>query len=77
MALNITHEDIEELKKVFDSRYVKQKDCDNTQNKLQNKLSNDDKRIELLVQQQKINNWLTLAVAGGIITLVIKVFLGG
>ena len=77
MALTITHEDIEELKKVLDARYVKQKDCDNVQAKLHSKLSNDDKRIELLVHQQKINNWLTLAIAGGIISLVIKVFLGG
>jgi len=31
----------------------------------------------VIEQQQKINNWLTFAIAGGIITLVIKVFLGG
>lgn len=70
----ITHEDITELKSVFDDRYVMQGDCDNRQKQLDKKLSNDDKRIELLVQQQKINNWLTLAIAGGIISLVIKVF---
>ena len=73
----VTHEDITELKKVFDERYVLQSDCDSTQQKLYGKLSNDDKRIALLVQQQKINNWLTTAIAGGIIALVIKVFLGG
>lgn len=73
----ITHEDIQELKKVFDDRYVLQSDCDNTQVKINNKLANDDKRIELLIHQQKINNWLTTAIAGGIIALLIKVFLGG
>lgn len=73
----ISHEDITELKKVFDDRYVLQSDCDNTQAKINNKFANDDKRIDLLIHQQKTNNWLTTAIAGGIIALVIKVFLGG
>lgn len=73
----ITHEDITELKKVFDDRYVMIEDCKDTQKQINSKFSNDDKRIELLINQQKINNWLTLAIAGGIISLVIKVFIGG
>ena len=73
----ITHEDIVELKKVFDDRYVLQADCDATQQNMLKKFATDDKRIELLVSQQKINNWLTLGIASGIIALVIKVFLGG
>ena len=75
--MNITHEDITELKRVFDDRYVLQSDCDTTQQKINNKFANDDKRIELLVRQQTINNWLTGAIASGIIALLIKVFLGG
>lgn len=73
----IEHEDIQELKKVFDDRYVLQSDCDEIQRGINNKFSNDDKRIELLVHQQKINNWLTTAIASGIIALLIKVFVGG
>lgn len=73
----ITHEDIQTLKAEFDDRYVMIEDCKDTQNQIGSKFSNDDKRIELLINQQKINNWLTLAVASGIIALVIKVFLGG
>lgn len=73
----INHEDIQELKKVFDDRYVLQSDCDATQQKINNKFANDDKRIELLVRQQTINNWLTGAIASGIIALLIKVFIGG
>ena len=49
----ISHEDITELKKVFDDRYVLQSDCDNTQAKINNKFANDDKRIDLLIHQQK------------------------
>lgn len=73
----VTHEDITELKKVFDDRYVLQSDCNEIQEGVNKKFANDDKRIDLLINQQKINNWLTLAIASGIITLVIKVFLGG
>jgi hypothetical protein len=73
----IEHDDVQELKKVFDDRYVLQTDCDITQQKINSKFANDDKRIELLVRQQTINNWLTGAIASGIIALLIKVFLGG
>ena len=73
----ITHEDITELKKVFDDRYVLQSDCSEIQEKISNRFSNDNTRIELLISQQKINNWLTGAIASGIIALLIKVYLGG
>lgn len=75
MPFNI--DDIKELETHFDERYVLQSDCNEMQATVNNKFANDDKRIEILIQQQKINNWLTLAVAGGIISLVIKIFLGG
>lgn len=73
----IDHEDINELKKVFDDRYVMQSKCDSIQRRLLDKIANDDKRIGLLVQIQKVNNWLTATIAAGIITLLIKVFFGG
>lgn len=81
---NLTHDDIMEIKKVLDDRYVKQDYCDEQQNKNFKRFANDDKRIDILIleqkhnnTQQKINNWLTAAVASGIIALVIKIFLGG
>lgn len=73
----LTHEDIVELKKTFDECYVQVKDCNDVQLRTNNKFSNDDKRIELLINQQRVNNWLTIVIAGGIISLVIRVFLGG
>ena len=73
----ITHEDLQLLKKELDDRYVLQRDCNEIQEGVNKKFANDDKRIDLLISQQKINNWLTLAIAGGIISLVIKVFIGG
>lgn len=73
----VSHDDIIELKRVFDERYVMQKACAEKQEEVNRKFSNDNTRIALLISQQKINNWLTLAIAGGIITLVIKSFFGG
>lgn len=73
----INHEDVQELKRVFDDRYVLQSDCDEVQSNVNKKFANDDKRIALLVHQQKINNWLTTGIMGGIIALLIKVYIGG
>lgn len=73
----VSHDDITELKRVFDERYVMQKACAEKQEEVNRKFSNDNTRIALLISQQKINNWLTLAIAGGITTLVIKSFFGG
>lgn len=80
----VSHEDVMELKKVFDDRYVMQDTCNERQESINKKFANDDKRIDILIRQQelnnkqqKLNNWLTSAIAAGIITLVIKVFLGG
>ena len=74
----ITHEDITELKKVFDDRYVLQSDCDATQQKINSKFANDDKRIDLILHKQEIgnnaikkNNWLTATILGIIIAGVI------
>lgn len=73
----ITHEDIQIIRKELDDRYVLQNDCDTIQQRINDRFANDDKRIELLIHQQVINNWLTGLIASGIIALLIKVFLGG
>lgn len=44
----ITHDDITELKKVFDDRYVMQSDCTEKQEQVNKKFANDDKRIEII-----------------------------
>lgn len=69
--------DFAELQERFDERYMKRSDCDDRHDAISGRLSLDDKRLAVIEYQQKINNWLTLAIAGGIITLVIKVFVGG
>lgn len=52
----VSHEDITELKKVFDDRYVKIDTCNEKQEAVNKKFANDDKRIEILIRQQKVNN---------------------
>ena len=79
----INHEDIQELKKVFDDRYVLQSDCDATQQQINSKFANDDKRIDriLLLQENTTkslqkNNWLTTAILsvinGFVVTMIYK-----
>lgn len=67
----------DELLEILDARYVKKDTCDARTQDIERKLSNDDKRLAVIEMQVKINNWLSLAIAGGVIALVIKVFLGG
>ena len=66
-----------QLQDHFDGRYVKVEDCERQTVKFDGLLNKDNVRLAVIEQQQRINNWLTLAIAGGIIALVIKVFLGG
>lgn len=78
----ITHDDINELKRIFDDRYVLQSTCGEIQEGMRSKLANDDKRIDMILLKQeqmrnetknglKLNNWLTFAVLGIIVAGVI------
>lgn len=70
-----TNEDIQELKVVFDDRYVLQMDCNDKQESVNNKFANDDKRIDLVIA--KINIWekLLWAIASASIgALVVSIF---
>jgi hypothetical protein len=74
----LTHEDMQEIKKILDDRYVQIVDCDNKQTDINKKFANDDKRIDLILHKQEIgnnaikkNNWLTTTILGIIIAGVI------
>lgn len=77
----LTHEEITAIKKEVLAEckniFVQIDNCNDKQARVNSKFANDDKRIELLIHQQTINNWLTGAIASGIIALLIKVFIGG
>ena len=80
--MTITHDDIQELKRVFDDRYVLQSACDTSQQKISSRFANDDKRIDriLLLQENTTkslqkNNWLTTAILSVIIGIVVTMIL--
>lgn len=60
----------------LDQIYVRKDECNERHTEVESKLSNDNARFAVLEYQQKINNWLTAAIASGIVALVIKVFAG-
>lgn len=75
----ITHEDIQEIKKVLDDRYVLQTICDETQEKMNKKFANDDKRIDLLSHRMNVWNKLLWTIAttsiGALVTSVLQLIL--
>ena len=78
----LTHEEITAIKKEVISEckniFVQIDDCNEKQNKVNDKFANDDKRIDLILHKQEIgnnaikkNNWLTTTILGIIIAGVI------
>ena len=61
----------------LDEIYVRKDDCQASQGSVEKELAKDSTRFAVLEYQQKLNNWLTGAICGGIIALLIKVYLGG
>ena len=61
----------------LDDIHVRKDDCQDIQSTVEKKLANDSTRFAVLEYQQKLNNWLTGAICGGITALLIKVYLGG
>lgn len=71
----VTHEDIQELKAVFDERYVLQRDCTDTQKKVNKKFADDDKRIEKLIDRLNLWDKLLWAIASASIGALVLSFL--
>ena len=69
----IEENDIERLKEIF----VQRKECQEINNEIESKLSSDLVRLAVIENQLKIITWLLYAVAGGVITMLIKMLFGG
>ena len=69
----IEEKDLERLKEIF----VTRKECQQTTDGIENKLSSDLVRLAVIENQLKIITWLLYAVAGGVITMLIKMLFGG
>lgn len=71
----IDHEDITELKKVFDDRYVMQADCSERQEGINKKFANDDKRIEKLIDKLAVWDKLLWVIASASVGALVTAFL--
>ena len=69
----IDESDVERLKDVFVTRH----ECQNNLNNIGKMLNQDNVRLAVIEQQNKIILWVLAAVGGGIITMLIKMFFGG
>ena len=69
----IDEKDLERMKEIF----VTRNDCQQTTEGIETKLSNDLVRLAVIENQLKVITWLLYAVAGGVITMLIKLLFGG
>lgn len=68
----IDEKDMERLKEVF----VTRKECQETTDAFTNKLSKDLVRLAVIESQLKTISWVLYAVAGGVISILLKTILG-
>lgn len=64
--------DIERLKEIFVSR----KECQDINEEIKSNLTKDLVRLSVIENQLKIITWVLYAVAGGVITMLIKLLFG-
>ena len=69
----IDEKDINRLEEIF----VTRKECQKTNDEIEKKLSSDLVRLAVIENQLKVITWLLYAVAGGVITMLIKLLFGG
>lgn len=69
----IDEKDLERMKEIF----VTRKECQQTTDGIETKLSRDLVRLAVIENQLKVITWILYAVAGGIITMLVKMLFGG
>ena len=69
----IDEKDLERLKEIF----VTRKECQQTTDGIETKMSNELVGLGVIENQLKVITWLLYAVAGGVITMLIKMLFGG
>ena len=68
----IDEKDLERMKEIF----VTRNECQQTTDGIETKLSSDLVRLAVIENQLKVITWLLYAVAGGVITMLIKLLFG-
>lgn len=69
----IEDHDIERLKEIF----VTRQECQRQTDTFESKLNKDLVRLAVIETEMKQIKWLITAVAGGVITMLVKMFFGG
>ena len=69
----IDEKDLERMEESF----VTRNECQQTTDGIETKLSSDLVRLAVIENQLKVITWLLYAVAGGVITMLIKLLFGG
>ena len=69
----IDEKDIDRMKEIF----VTRQECQKTNDEIEKKFSSDLVRLAVIENQLKVITWLLYAVAGGVITMLIKLLFGG
>ena len=69
----IEDKDIERLKEIF----VTKEECQQNIDDVDAKLNKDNVRLAVIENQLKLILWVLMAVGGGIITMLVKMFFGG
>ena len=69
----IDHDDIERLKEIF----VTRKECDGVQDDIRSKLNKDGSKLAVIETKISMVLWVLAAVGTGVISIVLKMFLGG
>lgn len=69
----IDHDDIDRLKEIF----VTRKECDDVQEDIRSKLNKDGNKLAVIETKISMVLWVLAAVGTGVISIVLKMFLGG
>ena len=71
--MSIEREDIDRLKEIF----VTRQECDLNMEGLNEKISTENIRLAVIEHRLGTITWLLMTVGGGVITILLKLFLGG
>ena len=69
----IDHDDIDRLKEIF----VTRKECDDVQEDIRSKLNKDGSKLAVIETKISMVLWVLAAVGTGVISIVLKMFMGG
>ena len=68
----IDDKDIERLKEIF----VQRQECQEINDEIKSNLTKDLVRLAVIENQLKVITWILYAVAGGIVTMLVKMLFG-